>query len=162
MDNPLQGSREPELPPKFLADAMLGRLATWLRILGYDAEYFRGEDERLIVRARAEGRIVLTRDQATVRRRGGLRHVFVQSDHVTEQVRQVIATLGLPPGAPTRRCLRCNTVLMARAKADVLGRVPEYVWSHHDMFWGCPACGRIYWTGSHQRRMDAAVRTFWS
>jgi uncharacterized protein with PIN domain len=148
-------------PPTFIADAMLGRLATWLRILGYDTEYFRGDDAALLVRARSEGRIVLTRDRALVGRREVPRHLFIESDHVAAQVRQVIAALRLRPGAPTRRCVRCNAVLVPRDKADVLGRVPEYVGTRHEAFWGCPACGRIYWAGSHRRRMDDAVRALW-
>jgi uncharacterized protein len=149
-------------PPRFLADTMLGRLATWLRVLGYDAAYFRGEDALLLAQAHSEARLLLTRDQALVCRRGVPPHLLIESDHVADQVRQVILALRLAPGAPTRRCLRCNTVLAARAKADVLGRVPEYVWTHHEVFWGCPICGRIYWAGSHQRRMDDAVRAFWA
>ncbi|HTX52070.1 MAG TPA: Mut7-C RNAse domain-containing protein [Candidatus Baltobacteraceae bacterium] len=149
------------VPPTFIADAMLGRLATWLRILGYDTEYFRGDDAALLVRARSEGRIVLTRDRALVGRRQAPPHLFIESDHVAAQVRQVIAALCLRPGAPTRRCLRCNAILIARQKADVMGRVPEYVWSHHEAFWACPYCERIYWAGSHRRRMDDTVRAFW-
>jgi uncharacterized protein with PIN domain len=49
-------------------------------------------------------------------------------------------------------------VLKSRTKAEVVGRVPEFVWSHHDTFWGCPNCGRIYWAGSHRHRMDEAIR----
>ncbi len=161
----MEASAEPrcdaQLAPKFLADTMLGRLATWLRVLGYDAEYFRGDDERLVARARTEGRVLLTRDTALVRRRGLPQHLFIESDHVKEQVRQVITALGLRPGAIARRCLRCNALLAPRAKAEVLGNVPEYVWAHHEVFWGCPRCKRIYWAGSHQRRMAEAVQALW-
>lgn len=89
---------EPGGPPRFLADAMLGRLATWLRILGYDAEYSRAKDDVLLCRAREEGRILLTRDSGLLRRRSaGVRNpadqpppnLLVHSDHVMEQVRQV-------------------------------------------------------------------------
>jgi uncharacterized protein len=154
--------------PRFLADAMLGRLATWLRILGYDAEYFRGEDEDLLRRAWREGRLLLTRDTRLLRRRSrGTRdptdtlppHLLIRSDHVAEQLRQVVVTLGLDPGAPLgHRCLRCNVALGPRTKADVLGLVPEFVWSHHQEFWDCPRCRRIYWAGSHRQRMEEAVQ----
>jgi len=145
--------------PRFIADTMLGRLATWLRILGYDAEYVRGEDAALIGRARETGRILLTRDTGLVRRRGVPPHLLVQSDHVSEQLRQVIRTFHLTAAGPqARRCPRCNTVVEPRTKAEVLGRVPEFVWSRQDAFWGCPACGRLYWAGSHRRRMDDAIR----
>jgi uncharacterized protein with PIN domain len=146
-------------PPRFLADAMLGRLATWLRILGYDAEYCRTEDDVLLRRAQDEGRILLTRDTGLLRRGRLPPYLFIQSDRVEAQVRQVVWGLALDPrAAKARRCLRCNVVLEPRTKAEVAGRVPEFVWSHHDTFWGCPTCDRIYWAGSHRRRMDETVR----
>ncbi len=148
--------------PRFIADTMLGRLATWLRILGYDTEYIRGDDDRLLARAKAEGRIVLTRDTGIISRRNVPPCLFIESDHVTEQVRQVIAALRLHPGAPGRRCLRCNTVLEPCESTAVVNRVPEYVASRHEQFWACPACGRIYWAGTHRRRMEEAARSFWT
>jgi uncharacterized protein with PIN domain len=145
--------------PRFVADAMLGRLATWLRILGYDVEYVRVDDDALIERAREAGRILLTRDTGLVRRRALPPHLFVRSDHVSEQLRQVIQAFHLTPAQPSaRRCPRCNAVVEPRTKAEVFGRVPEFVWSHQDAFWACPACGRLYWAGSHRRRMDDTIR----
>lgn len=145
--------------PRFVADAMLGRLATWLRILGYDAEYTRDEDTALIERARATGRIVLTRDTGLVRRRDLPPHLLVRGDHVSEQLRQVVQAYHLTPAGPSaRRCPRCNAVVEPRTKAEVFGRVPEFVWSSQDAFWGCPACGRLYWAGSHWRHMDNTIR----
>ncbi len=152
-------SAEPPEPPRFLVDAMLGRLATWLRIVGYDAEYFPGEDPALLRQAWRDGRILLTRDTHLLRRRRLPPHLFIQSDHVAAQLRQVVEALHLDlTGRGARRCLRCNVVLEPRAKAEVEGRVPDFVWGHHDDFWGCPHCGRIYWAGSHRQRMDEAIR----
>lgn len=145
--------------PRFLADAMLGRLAKWLRILGYDAEYFPGEDRDLLGRARREGRVLLTRDTRLLRCRPLPPHLFIQSDHVMEQLRQVVTALHLSPaGAPGRRCVRCNTPLEPRKKAEVAGLVPEFIWSHHQAFWGCPRCRRIYWPGTHRQRMEETIR----
>jgi uncharacterized protein len=145
--------------PRFVADTMLGRLATWLRILGYDAEYARGEDTALIERARETGRTLLTRDTGLVRRRDVPPHLLVHSDHVSDQLRQVIQTFDLTPAGPSaRRCPRCNTAVEPCTKAEVFGRVPEFVWSSQDAFWGCPVCGRLYWAGSHWRRMDDTIR----
>jgi uncharacterized protein len=163
MESEISGSSEKREAPRFLADAMLGRLATWLRVLGHDAEYFRGEDEDLIRRARQEGRVLLTRDTRLLQRRQLPPHMHIQSDHVTEQLRQVVVTLGLDPGAPLgNRCLRCNVNLEPRTRPDVLGLVPEFVWSHHQDFWGCPHCRRIYWAGSHRRRMEEAIKALCS
>jgi uncharacterized protein len=145
--------------PRFLADTMLGRLATWLRILGYDAEYFRGADADLIAKAREDRRILLTRDTGILRRRGLPPHVFIRDDRVMEQVRQVMAACRLaPPPTGRRRCPRCNVLLEARTKAEAAGRVPEFVWSRHDAFQGCPTCGRTFWAGSHRQRMDETIR----
>ncbi len=149
----------PGAPPRFLVDTMLGRLATWLRILGYDAEYFRGEDTALVTRARETGRILLTRDGGVIRRRRLPPHLFILSDHVSEQLRQIVRAFQLTPGdPPRRRCPRCNAVVEPRSKAEVAGRVPEFVWSQHETFWACPSCGRVYWAGSHRRRMEEAIR----
>lgn len=159
MEPSLRPDGQPGGSPRFLADTMLGRLATWLRILGYDVEYVRGEDAALIERARETGRILLTRDTGIVRRRGLPPHLLVHSDHISEQLRQVIQAFHLTAADPsTRRCPRCNALLEPRTKAEVFGRVPEFVWSQQDTFWGCPACGRLYWAGSHWRRMDETIR----
>jgi uncharacterized protein with PIN domain len=140
------------MPPRFLADAMLGRLARWLRILGYDAEYFPGEDDDLLRQARREGRVLLTRDTRLLQRRPLPPHLFIESDHV-------MAALRLNPAVPpAHRCSCCNAVLEPRDKAQVVGRVPEFVWSHHQAFWACPRCQRIYWAGSHRRRMEKAIK----
>jgi uncharacterized protein len=145
--------------PRFVADTMLGRLATWLRILGYDAEYARGEDTALIERARETGRILLTRDTGLARRRDVPPHLLVRSDHVSEQLRQVMETFHLTPAGPSaRRCPRCNAAVEPRTKAEAFGRVPEFVWSSQDAFWGCPACGRLYWAGTHWRHMVDTIR----
>ncbi len=163
MESQSQPAGAPTLPPRFLADAMLGRLATWLRILGYDTEYFRGEDDALLHQAWRDGRMLLTRDTRLLRRGHLPPHLFIASDHVREQVRQVVETLGLDPGVPpARRCLRCNTVLEPSSKAAVEGLVPEFIWEHHDAFWTCVRCGRIYWPGTHRLRMDEVIQSLWA
>ncbi|MBI4536726.1 MAG: Mut7-C RNAse domain-containing protein [candidate division NC10 bacterium] len=146
-------------PPRFLVDTMLGRLATWLRILGCDAAYFRGEDRALLDQAWREDRILLTRDARLLRRRRLPPHLTITSDRVAEQLRQVVRAFGLQPSRlPARRCPRCNLPLTERDRESVAGRVPEFVWSHHEAFWACPGCQRIYWAGSHRRRMEESLR----
>ena len=159
MESCPQVPREGGGAPRFLADAMLGRLAKWLRILGYDAEYFPGEDDDLLRLARREGRILLTRDTRLLHRRPLPPHLFIRSDHVMEQLRQIVAALHLNPAAPpAHRCACCNAVLEPRHKAEVVGRVPDFVWSRHEAFWECPGCRRIYWAGTHRQRMQEAIR----
>ena len=159
MDSNPQSPEEGGAPPRFLADAMLGRLARWLRILGYDAEYFPGEDDDLLRQARREDRVLLTRDTRLLQRRPLPPHLFIESDHVMEQLRQVVAALGLNPTAPpAHRCSCCNTVLVPQDRTQVVGLVPEFVWSNHEAFWACPRCQRIYWAGTHWRRMQEAIK----
>lgn len=149
--------------PRFLLDAMLGRLAAWLRLLGYDAAYSREDDPILIERCRAEGRILLTRDTRLLAHRGLPPHLGIESDRAQEQMRQVVRAFALTPRAVSeRRCSRCNVPVEPRSRADVAGLVPDFVWSRQDTFWACPTCRRIYWAGSHRRRMDETLRALFT
>lgn len=150
--------REAEV--RFIADSMLGKLAKWLRILGYDTLYFReGEDGRLLAAALREGRILLTRDTRLIRRRHRCPLLFIHHDRVEEQLKEVAVELGLAMGGRLgSRCLRCNRPLALLPREEAAGRVPEYVFRHHEVFSRCEGCGRIYWAGSHLRRMEETVR----
>jgi uncharacterized protein len=145
--------------PLFIADATLGRLVTWLRLLGYDTAYARERDpEALTRRARAEGRIVLTRNTQLVRQRAQPRCVLVTDDDFRAQLRQVIEACALTaPPALLHRCARCNTLLVPIARAEACGRVPAYVCATHTVFAHCPTCRRIYWPGTHVERMHREI-----
>ncbi|MGH7424269.1 MAG: Mut7-C RNAse domain-containing protein [Candidatus Methylomirabilales bacterium] len=145
---------------RFIADSMLGRLATWLRILGYDTLYFRdAQDGRLVALARREERILLTRDTQLLMRRRLCPMLFVRHDRVWEQLRQVTGELGLRMGPRLgSRCLRCNRSLAPLAKARAAGRVPEYIFRRHDVFFHCEGCGRVFWGGTHLTHMEETVR----
>jgi uncharacterized protein with PIN domain len=141
--------------PMFIADAALGRLATWLRLLGYDTVYMRrvGAGE-LIRRAVEEGRILLTRNTQVIRRRDRPRHVLVVSDHFRAQLRQVVEACGLDaPPAFLVRCSRCNTPLEHLAPAAACTSVPQYVCETQTSFARCPDCARVYWPATHVERM---------
>jgi uncharacterized protein with PIN domain len=143
---------------RFLADSNVGRLARWLRALGYDAAYEpHVEDGALVRRALAEGRILLTRDLDLTQRRviasGQLKAILLKDDRVREQLRQVAQDVGLDAGQALSRCLECNLELEARTPADVADRVPPYVRMTQDRYSECPRCGRIYWAGTHWARM---------
>jgi uncharacterized protein with PIN domain len=142
--------------PMFITDAALGRLATWLRLLGYDTVYARRASvAELIRRAGAEGRILLTRNTQLVRRRGLPAHVLVTSDDFRAQLRQVVSVCGLPAaGAALERCSRCNTPLERLARSAACARVPRYVGETQTSFARCPGCGRIYWPATHVDRMQ--------
>ncbi len=142
---------------RLVADAMLGRLAKWLRVAGYDTLYWRGDDAGLVRLAVAEGRLLLTRDTRLAPRLPPDQSLFIESDHYDEQLRQVIGRLGWPARIG-HRCLRCNLLLDSADKAELRGHVPEFVWSRHDRFARCPGCLRIYWEGTHYQRMTEAFR----
>lgn len=142
---------------RFAVDAMLGRLATWLRLLGYDTFYEPHIDDRVLVElAQAEGRIILTRDVQLTKRRG-VRALLIASDNVWDQLRQVVRAFSLVRRPRGRRCPRCNAVLTPLAREAAAGRVPAYVWQTQDAFHECPACRRVFWRGTHIADMEARL-----
>ncbi len=140
---------EPTNEVRLLADAMLGRLARWLRALGYDTLYDSRLNDRDLARlARTEGRLLLTRDHQLAGSMG-LRAVLVQSDRLVGQLSQVLPLLPTPLAAPFGRCVACNGRLEEVDRDSVQARVPEYIWETQQDFALCRQCGRIYWRGSH-------------
>ena len=148
------------LSPQLLADGMLGRLAKWLRILGYDTAYDpQLEDNELVRRARAEGRWLLTRDHELAGR-PGVHSLLIESEHLLTQLDQVRSRLGPAKGGPFSRCPVCNAPLVEVSPQQVQGRVPPFVLHSHPRFHRCPSCDRIYWPGSHWRRMQEQLARF--
>jgi uncharacterized protein with PIN domain len=142
---------------KLLADAMLGRLAKWLRILGYDTAYLADTDDFAVMRlARAEDRLVLTRDRGLASRRA-IRVLMIVSEVLEDQLQQVWADVGLPPAGSTPRCPECNHPLMQADPALVAARVPPYVSRTQERFTFCDACDRVYWRGSHWQHMRPLI-----
>jgi uncharacterized protein with PIN domain len=134
---------------KLLLDGMLGRLAKWLRFLGYDTAYSPDLGDNELVRlARAQGRILLTRDRELTRRRG-LNSLLVDSDELEQQIQQVISDLHLDIEQPLSRCPVCNTPLREVEKLSVKKRVPPYIFRTKKHFSLCPECDQIYWRGTH-------------
>ena len=141
----------------FLADNMLGSLAKWLRILGYDVAYPPGADDNELVRlARAEGRVLLTRDTGLARRRG-LTVLLIESESLEDQVRQVIEQMGLSVDQPFSRCPVCNTPLQGVDKDTIRERVPPYVFQTQKNFSVCSRCDKIYWQGTHWAKMQKRI-----
>jgi uncharacterized protein with PIN domain len=141
---------------------MLGKLARWLLILGYDTAWARGADPGdlfLLERARREDRILLTRD-ARIPEVKGLRKIVLRSQRFEEQLRQVLAALSLKPD-PARlfqRCTLCNVAIEAVAREAVLAELPEKVRSMDTDFFRCPSCRRLYWAGTHVENTLAKLK----
>jgi uncharacterized protein with PIN domain len=144
--------------PRFVADCNVGRLARWLRALGYDTAFHPHiRDPDLVRLALAENRVLLTRDTDMLQRRvlasGAVRAILIRDDNVADQLRQVVAELGLDTGLALSRCLECNQELEARRPVEVATRVPPHVRATQARYSECPSCGRVFWPGSHWRRM---------
>jgi len=141
---------------KFIADEMLGKLAKWLRTIGYDTVYYNdgGADSGLVQRSLEEDRIILTRDTRLVERKLARNYVLIKSDNVWEQFEQVVKELALDTKSRLfTRCLICNKELMSVDKTSVRDLVPVYTYQTQNEFYKCPECGRVYWPGTHKDSM---------
>lgn len=146
--------------PTFLVDEMLGRLAKWLRILGYDTTYASGiSDAELLDIAESEGRIILTRDTLLVRCKRCRRHIFVRSDHWREQLRQVYREAKLTCISLLSRCPVCNHPLDRVEKHTIKSMVPPYVFQTQDQFSRCGKCLRVYWSATHVAQICDELRS---
>jgi len=151
---------------KFIVDNNVGKLAKWLRIMGYDALFFDAEDDsNMIATALTEGRVILTRDTQIMKRRvittGRLKAILINSDKPEQQMQQVISTLNLDcQYKPFTICLECNQLLEERSKQEVEDMVPPYVFQTQSQFMECPACHRIYWRGTHWQAMTRRLDKF--
>jgi len=136
---------------KFILTRELGRLAKWLRILGYDTIYFyQANSGSLLIQALREDRIILTRNHR-LSRPGGAPIVMVRSEILKEQIGEVLKQLHIEPRDDIMfsLCVICNTRLIPVSKEKVKDKVPEYVFSTQEDFITCPSCNRVYWQGTH-------------
>ncbi|MFO7783256.1 MAG: Mut7-C RNAse domain-containing protein [Thermodesulfobacteriota bacterium] len=147
---------------RFVADCMLGRLAKWLRILGYDTLYERSRGKGVSRPPESLGdRRLLTRRRDLVKDVPGC--VYIRSDHVGDQLCQMVreGLIHPDPEEGFRRCPSCNTELVGADPEDARDRIPEYVFFRHarDLLW-CPLCKRYYWHGTHRNRMRAQLEVW--
>ncbi|MCS7042785.1 MAG: Mut7-C ubiquitin/RNAse domain-containing protein [Bryobacteraceae bacterium] len=155
--------RRYEDPPdggwRFVLDGHLGRLAKYLRILGFDTLYEAGADDRSLADAAASGRFLLTRDRSLLMRRAVSHGLLVRHDDPRRQLEWLASRLGLWPCAePLTRCLRCNAPLEPVAKESVWDRIPPKTRLWCSEYRTCRGCGQLYWPGSHYERMQAWIR----
>jgi uncharacterized protein len=141
---------------KFLCDDNLGKLAKYLRLLGYDTYYLSTiSDAQLLSTMLKEGRIVLTKDHHLAPRIEQSRLILIENDIPDQQLRQVITCLNLRPKREElfMRCLVCNDLCSAISQDDIKDRVFPYILKSKESFRKCLSCGRIYWRGSHYKDM---------
>ncbi|MEW5742002.1 MAG: Mut7-C RNAse domain-containing protein [Myxococcota bacterium] len=145
--------------PRFLLDGHLGRLASLLRMLGFDTRWERDADDAALAEASArEDRILLTRDLGLLKRSAVRRGAFVRGVKHLEQGREVVRRFQLRSVArPFTRCIRCNTPLRDISAAEAAPRVPPRVRERHRRFLACDGCDALYWPGTHHDAMKGVV-----
>lgn len=148
---------------RLLCDEMLARLGRWLRAAGYDTLIAEdvADDRVLLETALTQGRVLLTRDRELAgRRRAGARVIHVQGDRVPAQAQELKRQLGIDwLFDPFTRCVVDNTPLRA-AEADEARAIPPKARALGGPFLACPSCGRLYWQGSHHRRMAKRLKSW--
>ncbi len=147
-------------PTKFFCDEQLGKLARWLRIIGQDTGYQRDiKDRELISRARAEARIILTRDTRLAEKAPDAPVVVLCENYPARQLREVVELF--KDRIEIRvftRCAVCNGEIEEVGKKEVEGKVPPFVYATQENFTRCRSCGRIYWKATHRDRVETQLR----
>ena len=154
------------MEPKFIVDANVGKLARWLRMMGFDTLFFNGPDDGMMVKmALAQDRHIITRDSEFMKRRaitsGRVQATLVSGDISELQMQTVIGKLKLSAKTqPFTRCLECNTVLNEMDRSEAADLVPERVYEIQDQYMACPSCLRVYWRGTHWKAMNNKLHEF--
>jgi uncharacterized protein with PIN domain len=141
--------------PRFVVDGHLGRLASYLRMIGFDTWYDRdARDPLLSAVAALERRVVLTRDVGLLMRREIEQGYWVRSPDPRAQLREVCRRFGLfSQFAPFSRCMDCNGFLCSVAKDEIADLLPPRIRDTKNEFNRCVGCGKVFWRGSHYARM---------
>lgn len=144
---------------RFVLDVHLGKLAAYLRMLGFDTLYRNDyTDEDLVSTSNSEGRILLSKDRKLLQRSTLTRLYCVNANDPKGQLVEVLRRFDLfKSTVPFQRCLRCNSVLQPVRKEIIVSRVPPKVSQFYDEFQVCRACDRIYWKGGHYDRMQSFI-----
>ena len=150
--------------PYFAAEKTLGKLAKWLRLLGFDTLYDPGISTEEFIDNLAGDRILLTRTQRIRKQSLQCKLIFIQSDHWVDQLGQLVIELNLTAGQmrPFSRCLHCNVPIVNAEKDSLRGRVPDYIFETQEQFRRCSKCNRIYWPGTHTTRSMQKIQQIFS
>lgn len=143
----------------FIVDCMLGKLAKWLKILGFDSLYFsKIEDSDLLALARKEGRVLLSRDNELIDKSRDIQTLFIKSENWNIQIEQVLDDFNLWKDiSPYSRCIECNVKLKDLPKSRARNLVAPFVLEQADSFSICTGCGRVFWKGTHHQDMEFKI-----
>jgi uncharacterized protein with PIN domain len=144
----------------FIVDAALGKLAKWLRILGYDTLYWRTDArEGILRRASEEGRTLITKDTKLYKAKETVEALLISEDNPFSQLKEVVRYFHLvvDKGMLFSRCLACNAPLEAIDPEEAKGRVPDHIYHTHQEFARCALCQKVYWAGTHHGQMTRIV-----
>jgi uncharacterized protein with PIN domain len=144
--------KEERSEKRFVVDSMLGKLAKWLRILGFDTRYQRLTGQEQLDELKGEGFFLITRNQRWC---GQRRVLCLDANDPEGQLREIIERIPIVPEEvhPLNRCVLCNGPLFSMPRDQAFGLVPDYIFETNTDFYKCPACLKTYWPGSHPRRM---------
>ncbi len=142
---------------KFLCDQMLGTLAKWLRIYGFDTFYANSKisDKKLIKISKNEDRCLITRDKELAFRckKENIKIILLKVKNLDEQLKLVLHDLEIDKDKFLSRCIICNSMVSKIKKEVVKNKVPVKIYEKHKNFWFCNKCDKIYWKGSHYDKM---------
>ncbi|MEM0356025.1 MAG: Mut7-C RNAse domain-containing protein [Desulfurococcaceae archaeon] len=151
------------IEPRFIVDTMLGNVARWLRILGYDTVYRRDLKDWDIIRiAKREDRVVVTSDKSLHRKAllNGLLSIYIDNPDISGKLAYIayITGIRLYVDLGRTKCPICNTDLVKVSKNNVENKVPRGVYRMYSDFWMCRKCGKIYWIGGHWVKIEEVLK----
>jgi uncharacterized protein with PIN domain len=140
---------------RFVLDGHLGRLAAYLRLLGFDTRWESSLGDPELARiSEEEQRILLTRDRGLLKRKAVTHGYWVRSPRPQDQLQEVVKRFDLRDRAqPFSRCASCNGLLQVVRRSQVQDQLEPGTAAHYHQFWTCTSCRKVYWRGSHYRRI---------
>lgn len=141
---------------------MLGTLAKWLRIYGFDTTYANSEidDDEILKISKKENRILLTRDKNLTNRarRENIKTIKITSTEIDKQIKTAIEDRKIDTAKILSRCIICNSIVEEIKKEAVKDKIPKRIFENISKYWFCPKCNKIYWKGSHYENMIEKIK----
>ena len=141
---------------------MLGTLAKWLRIYGFDTIYANSEidDDEILKITKEENRILITRDKNLNHRsrRENIKTIKISSTEIDTQIKNVLKDKQIRKDKILSRCIMCNSLVNEIKKEKIIGKVPKRIFENNNKFWFCPKCSKIYWKGTHYENMIEKIK----